>query len=87
MIDVKAAVQVARSYAMEVLGEFKPTVEEIDREEYKARDVWKITLGFPSDVYHAGRASPGLPSKEYKSFLIDAETGQPLAMKIRELTS
>jgi hypothetical protein len=64
MIDVKVALQSARSYAAEVLGEFKPTVEEIEREEYKARDVWKITLGFPSDVYHAGRASLGLPSKE-----------------------
>lgn len=87
MIDAKAAVQSARSYAAEVLGDFKPTVGEIEREEYKARDVWKITLGLPSDVYLAGRASLGLPSKEYKSFPIDAETVQALAMKIRELTS
>ncbi len=87
MIDVKAAVDSAISYAAEVLGEFRPTVEEIERDNYKTRDVWKITLGFPSNVYSAGRASLGLPSKEYKSFLIDAETGQALAMKIRELTS
>jgi hypothetical protein len=87
MIDAKAAVESARSYAAEVLGEFRPTVEEIEREEYKTREVWKITLGFPSNVYSAGRASLGLPSREYKSFPIDAETGQALAMKIRELTS
>jgi len=31
MIDVKTAVPSARSYVDEVLGEFKPTVEKIER--------------------------------------------------------
>ena len=68
MIGANTAVQSARSYAAEVLGESKPMVEEIERDEYKARDVWKITLGFPSDVYHAGSASLGLPPKSTSLF-------------------
>jgi hypothetical protein len=82
MIDVKEAVQFAKSYAHEVLGEQAPTVEEIEREEYKNRDVWRITLGFPTSSYHK---LVGWPAKEYKSFLIDADTGETVAMKIREL--
>lgn len=85
MIDVKDAVQSAKTYAREVLGESTPTVEEIEREQYKTRDVWKVTLGFPSQT--STFAVLGFPAKEYKSFLIDADTGQTLAMKIRELTA
>jgi hypothetical protein len=95
MISVKEAVQAARDYAREVLGDVDATVEEIERESYKKRGVWKITLGFPSKSYYADRAGLDLlsrgewrfPSKDYKSILIDVQTGEPLAMKIRELTA
>jgi hypothetical protein len=95
MIDVKQAVQAARDYARDVFGEVGATIEEIERESYKKREVWKITLGFPSKGYSAGRNALDLssrfalsfPNKDYKSFLIDAQTGEPLAMKIRELTA
>ncbi|HEX3683926.1 MAG TPA: hypothetical protein VHU83_15445 [Bryobacteraceae bacterium] len=96
MIDVKEAVQTARNYARDVFGDIDATVEEIERESYKKRDVWKITLGFPSKSYYANRsglldalnrADLRFPIKDYKSFLIDVQTGETLAMKIRELTA
>lgn len=95
MIDVKQAVQAARNYARDVFGDIDPTVEEIERESYNKHDVWKITLGFPSTSYSAGRSGLDLlsraelrfSSKDYKSFLIDPQTGETLAMKIRELTA
>jgi hypothetical protein len=82
MIDVKDAVQAARAYAREVLGENESTtVEEIERDVYKNHEVWRITLGF------SGRWRIGTSGKEYKSFIIDAQSGEALAMKIRELTN
>jgi len=80
MIDVKEAVRKAREYSRDVLGE-DGTVEEIERELYRERDVWRITLGFAVVYRFAG------PQKEYKSFFIDAETGETLAVKIRELAA
>jgi hypothetical protein len=95
MIDVKQAVEAARDYARDVFGDIDATVEEIERESYKKHDLCKITLGFPSKRDYAvrselellNRADRGFPSQDYKSFLIDAQTGETLAMKIRELTA
>jgi hypothetical protein len=88
MVDVTQAVQIARDYAVGILGRPDASLEEIERESYRDREVWKITLGFSWGTYlDAGRAALGLSSKEYKSFLIDAETGEPLAMRIREFTA
>jgi hypothetical protein len=80
MIDVKQAVQAARSYAQDVLGQQAPTVEEIERDSYKDHDTWRIVLGFR--VFGVG-----ILPKEYKSFYVDAETGETLAVKIRELAT
>ena len=81
MIDVKEAVGLAKAKAVEMLGQ-EGSLEEIEREGFKGRDTWSITLGFPP------RFTPfsGI-AKEYKRFLIDAETGELMAMKLRELAS
>lgn len=85
MIDVKRAVLIAKAKAAEMLAEGSPSLEEIERESYKNRDVWSITLGFPrhtSDFSPLGYLSAG---KQYKRFLIDADSGEFLAMKLREV--
>lgn len=85
MIDVKQAVQIAKAKAAEMLEETSPNLEEIERDFYKDRDVWSITLSLPhakiASISHL--ASPG----QYKRFLIDTETGELVAMKLREPAS
>jgi hypothetical protein len=88
MIDAKQAVQIAKESAAELLGQVpaKSSLEEIERDSYKGRDVWWITLGLPRDP---GRlqslAALAAGPLEYKRFLIDAETGELIAMKLREV--
>ena len=85
MIDAKQAVRIAKEKAADMLNQ--PSVlEEIERESYKDRDVWSITLSLPQDV---GRLSPlgqlAASPVQYKRFLIDVETGELVAMKLREV--
>jgi hypothetical protein len=88
MIDAKQAVQVAKEKAAEMLGPVIPGLEEIERDSYKDRDVWSITLSFPRDL---DQVAPFLKLSadplQYKRFLIDVQTGELLAMKLREVAS
>jgi hypothetical protein len=85
MIDFKQAVQIAKAKAAERLECDSFDLEEIERDSYKSRDVWSITLSLPRD---RGRLPPmsrlAADPLQYKRFLIDAETGELLAMKLRE---
>src|SRR5438067_2336852 len=84
-IDARAAVAAAMRNAAEILGQTKTTLEEIERETYKGRDAWAITLGVPRDLdLVSSLARIGADPVQYKRFLIDAETGEMLAMIIRE---
>lgn len=91
MIDVKQAILIAKAKAAELLGQTASNVEEIERESYNGRDTWSITLSFVGDSnqnttlaqYLARLSDP----RQYKRFLIDGETGDFLAMKIREVAS
>jgi hypothetical protein len=88
MIDVKEAVQIAKGRAAEMLGPSSFGLEEIEREGYKGHEVWSITLSYPRDLSelpHILRV--GTPPLHYKRFLIDGETGELVAMKIREPAS
>ena len=49
-IDVKQAVQIAKAKAAEMLDQGSSNLEEIEREVYKGRDVWSITLSSPRDL-------------------------------------
>ncbi len=80
MIDVKEAVRIAKEKATEMLGQ-NGSLEEIERERYQGHEVWSITLGLPPKFVGFSM------SLQYKRFLIDAETGELLAMKLRELAS
>jgi hypothetical protein len=84
MIGVKEAVQIAKQKAAEML-EVSSSLEEIERDSYKGREVWSITLSMPSNGKSLSELlSPGL---QYKRFLLDAETGELVAMKLREFAS
>ncbi len=91
MIDAKEAVQNAKQKAGEMLNQAAYGLEELERDTYKGRDVWSITLSFPRNpemVSIISRFTPlGSDALQYKRFLIDAETGEFVAMKIREVTS
>jgi hypothetical protein len=85
MVTVQEASARATQYAREVLGDTSYTVEEFELDAYKDRPVWRITLGFPARrpaaselVRLLGAALP----LEYKTFLVDATTGEPIAMKL-----
>jgi hypothetical protein len=89
VIDVKRAILIAKEKAAEML-EQPSNLEEIERDSYKGHDVWSITLSVPAQL-------PVMPNSvfaqlvggkvEYKRFLIDVETGELVAMKLREVAS
>jgi hypothetical protein len=85
MIDAKHAVIVAKQRAAELLSTSISSLEEVEEESYKGRRVWSITLSVPRDLTMLSPiAQIGAPPLQYKRFLIDAETGDLLAMKLRE---
>lgn len=75
MISWKQAVESAREAAKDMLPYSEYTVEELEKEEYRGREVWSITLGMPS-------MGPGY-RRDYKRFLVDSETGEFVAMQLR----
>jgi hypothetical protein len=91
MIDVKQAVQIAKQGAVDVLGQAPYNLEEIERDTYKGRDVWSLTLSLPRlQRESSALASLGMPylgMLQYKRFLIDVETGELVAVKMREVAT
>ena len=86
MIDVKEAVQIAKQKAAEILGEQSASLEEIDRGSYNGIDAWNITLGVPRDLNQVSPlARLSVAPVQYRRFIIDAQSGQFLAMKLHEL--
>ncbi len=88
MIDAKQAVQIARKEAMGLFSQPSSNLEEIERDSYKAREVWSITLSLRRNVTEQSpltllSAAP----LQYTRFLIDVETGELVAVKLRELAS
>jgi chorismate mutase len=88
MIDAKQAVQIAREKAADILSQTSTSLEEIERETYKDREVWSITLSLPRDLDQLSPvARLAAEPLQYKRFLIDVETGELVAMKLREVAS
>jgi hypothetical protein len=80
MIDVKQAVNIAVEY----LKAFYPHLKQIRLEEVELsddRNFWFITLSYPDE----SNITILPPSKQYKIFKIDVETGEVLSMKIRQV--
>ena len=86
MIDAMRAVQLAKEEAARILSTVECSLEEIERETYKDQDVWSITLSFPRGLDSLPPFARLTTSPlQYKRFLISAETGDLLAIKIREV--
>ncbi|ROM49728.1 hypothetical protein BK648_10985 [Pseudomonas poae] len=92
MIEVKEAVKVAKAAANEILGQ-EMALNDLMLEEVELDPnikAWAITLGFnvptPNKLQRIGAALSGeMFARKYKTFIIDAETGEFRSMKIREI--
>ena len=88
MIDAKRAVQIAKENAADLLNQSPSNLEEVERDSYKDREVWSITLSLPRNVKQlAPFALLSADPLQYTRFLIDVETGELVAVKMRELAS
>jgi hypothetical protein len=86
MIDAKRAVQIAKEKAAELLNQTSSNPEEIERDSYKDREVWSITLSLPREMNElAPLAQLAADPLQYKRFLIDVETGELVAIKVRDV--
>jgi hypothetical protein len=81
MIDAKQATKLAMQAAADMLGQANSDLEELERERYNDHEVWSITLSFPRNAPSALVRLAG--PLQYKRFLIDVETGELVAMKLR----
>lgn len=77
-IDVKKAVKTASQYLKVLYGNTMANsrVEEVEVDE---DDDWLITLSFVD-------MEDLVPERVYKTLVIDSETGEVLAMRIREVS-
>lgn len=89
MINAKQAVEIARRFAGEMIGRDPLNLEELERELYKDRDAWSVTLSFPQErgIITAFSSQFGMQPLQYRRFLVDAETGDFIALKLREVAS
>lgn len=92
MIDITEATRKAKEYAMQVLGVQTYSLEEIDSEEYKGREVWALTLGFPKrqpngpeSLAQSMASIFGPQHLDYKTFMVDKANGEVIAMNVRAL--
>jgi hypothetical protein len=68
MIDAIQAVQIAKEQALHMLGQSSATLEEIEKETHKDREVWSITLSYPRDLSHLSSiARIGIEPLQYAS--------------------
>lgn len=85
----KDAYASALDFARTAIGDRNFTLEEVDRDTHRGRDVWVITLGYREETNFPESAVSSLADlargrRNYKQFLIDVQTGEVLAMKLRE---
>lgn len=94
MIEVREAVEAAEEFARDAFDEDALRYLRLEEVELDASgDQWKVTLGWvtPEDLRRAntGLANiTGTPQKlprTYKTFRVDAETGEVDSMKIRKV--
>ncbi|MBM3702084.1 MAG: hypothetical protein FJW63_03670 [Actinobacteria bacterium] len=87
MIGVKEAAKNAYEYMKEIPG-FEERIDivveevELSEDESTGKKYWLITLGYPVGF---NILQPTSRSKEYKIFKVDADTGEVLSMKIRNI--
>lgn len=86
MIQLKDAISIAKKQAADLLGEAPLSVAEFEREAYNGQPAWVITLAFsaPQGPLASAMSQFQKPALEYRRFFVDENTGELLAMKIRE---
>lgn len=85
MIDVKQAAQSASNFIAGLYS--NETISDVMLEEVELSEdemYWLITLSFPSPSSSSHPIFGG-GGRRYKIFKVDADTGEVLSMKIREL--
>jgi hypothetical protein len=87
MVDVKQAVAAAVAFAKDILEPYRARdllLEEVEPSQKDGNhDVWLITISFPK----TGTLNVLSNDRDYKTFTVDADTGEVQAMKIRELAT
>jgi hypothetical protein len=86
MVGIKEAVAAAVQFATSVLPPARTTdirLEEVETGDHKGQDVWLITLSMVGP--NALQFLAGRMGRDFKTFTVHKETGEVLAMKIREL--
>jgi hypothetical protein len=88
VVDVKHAVAAVVEFIKDLLEPRRANdilLEEVELSQKDGdREVWLIAISFPRAV----TLSDGLfNGRDYKTFTVDAETGQVQAMRIRELAN
>jgi hypothetical protein len=84
MIDVKEATQKAREYLLTFFPEAeKVQLEEVELTEDKAH--WFITLSYEGISHSVASSLLVGKSIRYKLFKLDAESGDVISMKIRDI--
>ena len=84
MIDVKEATEKAEAY----LRAFFPNADRIQLEEIELtekKDFWLITLSYEGVSNSVASSLLVGKSVRYKLFKLDAESGEVLSMKIRDI--
>jgi hypothetical protein len=85
MVGIKDAVGTAVLFATSVLPASRTDdirLEEIETGDHKGQPVWLITLSMQSQYVLQVLAGGG---RDFKTFAVDKQTGEVLAMKIRQL--
>jgi hypothetical protein len=84
MIDVKEATEIARSH----LASFFPDAEKVQLEEVELtenKSHWFITLSYEGVSNSVASSLLVGKSLRYKMFKLDAESGEVISMKIRDI--
>jgi hypothetical protein len=90
MIDFKTAVLKAKQHYADAfsvpVGEIR--LEEIEKDDYKGQKVWSVTVSGPKPLNQKvpveNLANLFRDIRDYRVVIVNAESGEPLALRIRE---
>ena len=85
-MDVKEAVQVAKSYVIELFAEEGIVDVGLEEVDIELSDTWVVTIGFSRPWNrNIGSVLGGRPSRSYKAIRIQDGDGKVLSVKDRAL--
>jgi uncharacterized protein (DUF2461 family) len=93
-LDLQQAVRIARDFFVDSFGQTNPS--DVQLEEIEMSDderYWLITIGYEHQTYEDKLLdrkkrqfgiSLRVPQRKYRVVKVDAQTGRPISIKIRE---